>query len=58
MVSLTGSETTPLTGPAKDLLVIKDADLLDPTGPAENKYYACKSILSLYGSPSTTDHDR
>jgi hypothetical protein len=21
-------------------LVIKDADLLDPTGPAENKYYA------------------
>jgi hypothetical protein len=40
VLSLTGSETTPLTGPAKDLLVTKDSDLLDPTGPGENKYYA------------------
>ena len=40
VLSLTGTETTPLTGPAKDLLVTKDADLLDPTGPIENKYYA------------------
>lgn len=40
VVSTTGSETTPLTGPSKDLLIIKDADLLDPNGPAENKYYA------------------
>ena len=40
VLSLTGSETTPLTGPAKDLLVTKDTDLLDPTGPGENKYYA------------------
>ena len=40
MLGLTGSETTPLTGPAKDLLVTKDSDLLDPTGPGENKYYA------------------
>ena len=40
VLSLTGSEATPLTGPAKDLLVTKDADLLDPTGPIENKYYA------------------
>jgi hypothetical protein len=40
VVSLTGSETTPLTGPANDLLVTKDADLLDPTSPPENKYYA------------------
>lgn len=40
VLSLTGSETTPLTGPVKDLLVTKDTDLLDPTGPAENKYYA------------------
>jgi len=40
VVSLTGSETTPLTGPVGDLLVTKDADLLDPTAPAENKYYA------------------
>src|SRR6185369_13265723 len=35
VLSLTGSETTPLTGPAKDLLVTKDSDLLDPTGPGE-----------------------
>jgi len=40
VLSLTGSETTPFTGPAKDLLVTKDSDLLDPTGPGENKYYA------------------
>jgi hypothetical protein len=40
VLGLTGSETTPLTGPAKDLLVTKDTDLLDPTGPGENKYYA------------------
>ncbi len=57
VVSLTGSDTTPLTG-TTGLLVIKDADLLDPTGPAENKYYAGKSTLSLYDSPSTTDHGR
>lgn len=40
VLNLTGTETTPLTGPAKDLLVTKDADLLDPNGPIENKYYA------------------
>jgi hypothetical protein len=40
VLSITGSETTPLTGPAKDLLVTKDTDLLDPSGPGENKYYA------------------
>jgi len=40
VLSLTGAETTPLTGPAKDLLITKDSDLLDPTGPGENKYYA------------------
>jgi hypothetical protein len=40
VVSLTGSKTTPLTGQANDLLVTKDADLLDPTSPPENKYYA------------------
>jgi hypothetical protein len=40
VLSLTGSETTTLTGPVKDLLVTKDSDLLDPTGPGENKYYA------------------
>jgi hypothetical protein len=38
--SLNGSETTPLTGPKDNLLVIADADLLDPTAPAEHKYYA------------------
>lgn len=40
VLSLTGSETTPLTGPTAALLVTRDTDLLDPTGPAENKYYA------------------
>jgi hypothetical protein len=38
--SLTGSETTPLTGPVNVLLITKDTDFLDPAGPAENKYYA------------------
>ncbi|MEE6163365.1 MULTISPECIES: hypothetical protein [unclassified Mycolicibacterium] len=38
--SLTGAGTTPLTGSATDLLVIQDADQLDPTSPAEYKYYA------------------
>jgi hypothetical protein len=40
VLSLTGSESSPLTGPLGDLLVTKDADFLDPTAPAENKYYA------------------
>jgi hypothetical protein len=40
VLNLTASESTPLTGPTKDLLVTKDADLLDPTGGTENKYYA------------------
>ena len=40
VVNRTGLESTPLTGPLGDLLVTKDADLLDPTGPTENKYYA------------------
>ncbi len=40
VLSLTGTESTPLTGAAKDLLVTKDADLLDPTGGVEDKYYA------------------
>jgi hypothetical protein len=40
VVNLTGTESTPLTGPVKDLLVTKDADLLDSTGGVENKYYA------------------
>jgi hypothetical protein len=40
VLSVTGSETSPLTGPVTNLLVTKDADLLEPTGPTENKYYA------------------
>ena len=40
VLNLAGRETTPLTGPLSDLLVTKDADLLDPTAPAETKYYA------------------
>jgi hypothetical protein len=37
VLSLTGSETTPLTGPTTALLVTEDTDLLDPTGPTENR---------------------
>ena len=40
ILSLNGSETTPLTGPASNLLVTADANPLDPTAPAESKYYA------------------
>jgi hypothetical protein len=40
VLSVTGSETTPLTGAIKDLLVTKDVNLLNPREPAENKYYA------------------
>lgn len=40
VISLHGSENTPLTGPVGDLLVIRDSDLLEPTALAENKYYA------------------
>ena len=40
VLDLTGSGTTPLTGPVKNLLVTKDSDLLDPSAPGENKYFA------------------
>jgi hypothetical protein len=40
VLSLTGSETSPLTGAVTELLVTTDADLLDPGGSAETKYYA------------------
>ena len=40
VLSLTGSESSPLTGPLGDLLVTRDANPLDATAPAENKYYA------------------
>jgi hypothetical protein len=40
VLSVTGSESTRLTGSLSDLLVTKDADLLDPTAPSESKYYA------------------
>jgi hypothetical protein len=40
VLSLNNSETTPLTGPMNNLLKIADGDLLDPSAPAEIKYYA------------------
>jgi hypothetical protein len=40
VLSVTGSESAPLTGPVSDLVVTKDADPLDPTAPPENKYFA------------------
>ena len=33
VLSVTGSESAPLTGPVSDLVVTKDADPLDPTAP-------------------------
>lgn len=39
VLSLSGAETTPLTGPTQNLLVIKDLDRLDMS-TVENKYYA------------------
>ena len=55
VLSLTGSETTPLTGPVSDLLVTKDTDLLDPTTPPENKYYARGIGLILTTEPGGRD---
>jgi hypothetical protein len=55
VVSLNGSETTPLTGPRADLLVTKDADLLDPSAAAENKYYARGIGLILTGNADGRD---
>jgi hypothetical protein len=55
VVALTGSETTRLTGPAADLLVTKDADLLDPGAPAETKYYQRGRGLILTVEPSGRD---
>ena len=40
VLSVSGRESSPLTGTVDHLLVIRDADLLDPTAPAESKYYA------------------
>ena len=40
VLDLTGSETTPLTWAVTNLLVTRDSDLLDPTAPGENKYFA------------------
>jgi hypothetical protein len=56
VLNLTGSETTPLTGPSHDLLVTKDADLLDPSG-VENKYYARGRGLVLTVSGGGAERD-
>ena len=58
VLSLTGSETTPLTGPVSDLLVTKDSDLLDPTSPPENKYYARGIGLILTTEPGGARRSR
>ena len=55
VVSLNGSETTPLTGPIGDLLVTKDADHLDPTAAPENKFYARGIGLILTVEPEARD---
>ncbi|MCB0939199.1 MAG: hypothetical protein KDB72_03055 [Mycobacterium sp.] len=40
VVDLHGADTTPLTGAARDLVVTKDADMLEPSAPAEHKFFA------------------
>ena len=40
VLSLTGTESTPFTGPRSDLLVTEDVNPLDPAAAVENKYYA------------------
>lgn len=47
VLSLTGTETTPLTGQLNGLVVTKDVDLLDPNSPPESKFYACGVGLIL-----------
>jgi hypothetical protein len=55
VISLTGREGSPLTGPLGELLVTKDADGLDPTSPPENKYYARGIGLVLTTEPGGRD---
>jgi hypothetical protein len=52
VLNLTGTDSTPLTGPVQNLLVTKDSDLLDPGAPSETKYYAhdVGLILTLTGA--------
>ena len=40
VLSLTGIESTPFTGPRSALLVTEDVNPLDPAAAVENKYYA------------------
>jgi hypothetical protein len=40
VLSLTGNESTPFTGPRSALLVTEDINPLDPAAAVENKYYA------------------
>jgi hypothetical protein len=40
ILSLTGNESTPFTGPRSALLVTEDINPLDPAAAVENKYYA------------------
>lgn len=57
ILSLQGSDNTPLTGPAGDLLVIKDSDLLEPDAPAETKYYK-KGIGLILTTPDSGPPER
>lgn len=40
VIDLHGADTTPLTGSVRDLVVTKDADMLEPHAPAEHKFFA------------------
>ena len=52
VLSRQGSDNTPLTGPVRDLLVIRDADGLEPDAPAERKYYA-KGVGLILTTPDS-----
>ncbi len=59
VVSLQGNADTPLTGPAGDLLVIRDSDFLEPDAPAESKYYK-KGVGLILTTPESgpPQHDQ
>lgn len=58
VLSVNGSETSPLTGPVGNLVVIADADLLEPATPAEKKYYAPGVGLILTLTPTADGVER
>lgn len=57
IVGLQGKESSALTGPSGDLLVIRDSDLLEPDAPAESKYYK-KGVGLILTTPDSGPPER